>query len=153
MPTPHWIATSVPVLLATLVLAACGGGEESDAPARDRNAEAERAERAERAEAEAPEPGSPEAGRARTGGGAYSLSPAVAACMEQAGFAQDAPPTGGLVAWRHGATGGRAVVASGEDVTTGIAAEIGTTHEARVEGTTVVAAPEAQAKAALDCLA
>lgn len=82
----------------------------------------------------------------------FSLTPAITRCMEQAGFTQDAPPTGGLAAWRH-PSGGRVVVGSDSGVSVGIASEIGTAQRpADVDGAVVIAASEAETAAARACL-
>lgn len=133
------------VLFALLLLAGCGGGD----GARDDAA----GQRDEQELEEAPPIEEPD-GAGRAGGASFSLTPAIRTCMEQAGFTQDAPPTAALAAWRH-PSGGRVVVASSEQdsVTGGIADELGGGgFEADVDGTLVVAAPDAPAEAARQCL-
>lgn len=100
-------------------------------------------------DAEAPASG----GDTGSAASSFALTPKITACMKRAGYTQDAPPTGGLAAWRH-PTGARVVVASGPDVTLGIASEIGTEQQpANVEGNLVIAAVPALTDAAEVCLA
>jgi len=90
---------------------------------------------------------------------ASTTEPAIAVldvddCMAEAGFEEDAPPTGAIRAWRH-PDGARAVSAAEEteSVTTGIGDEIaGGQYEPVVDGSVVVAGPDATTRAALDCL-
>lgn len=138
------------LLVLVLLVAGCGGSDE-DPSAGDGDS---REVVSEPADAE-PAPTEPdEAASTDTGAapGEFELTPALEQCMTDAGFTQDAPPTGGLAAWRH-PSGGRVVVGSGTDVTLGIASEIGTAERpANVEGSIVIAANEAEAAAADACL-
>lgn len=136
-------------LISLLLFAGCGG-EGDDAGGGDRDDARDASTQSEEPQGDPDEPATAET---RTGGSsAFALTPQLSRCMEAAGFDQDAPPTGGLAAWRH-ASGGRVVVGSGPDVTVGIASEIGTAERpANVEGSTVIAASEAEADAAKACL-
>jgi hypothetical protein len=138
----HHRSLLIAVVLAPFLLAGCGGGASGS--------DASQASTRSTSTAKA---GTPEATRAKVSVGAFADTPELEDCMTKAGFAKDAPPTGGLAAWR-GPNGARAVVGSGSDVTVGIASEIGTAeHPADVEGTVVIAGPDAPAKAAASCLA
>jgi hypothetical protein len=100
-----------------------------------------------------PADGASSTNRATVSAGSFADTPELERCLTTAGFAKDAPPTGGLAAWR-GPDGARAVVGSGTDVTAGIASEIGAADRpAHVKGTVVIAGPAAPAKAAASCLA
>lgn len=151
MTMPRTLLPFLAVAMLALIVGACGSDESSSTSSsgssKPANATTDDA-------APAPAPGTPEAAEAKLeGSGAFALTPEIATCMKQAGFTQDAPPTGGLVAWR-GPDGSRAVVASSGDVTLGIASEIGTeAAPANVDGTVVVAGPAAQVSAAQKCLA
>lgn len=138
--------TLLMLLAALLVLAGCGGGDDAS-PDEPRDASSPRGADT--------EPDSPEdrAAAKTAGTGTFALTPELQGCMEAAGYTQDAPPTGGLVAWRH-ESGGRVVVASSdaESVTGGIADEIGTEFLAVVSQQVVIAAPAEHAQAAEDCL-
>ena len=148
------------LLLPVLLLAGCGdGGREGGGDARDSREESSRTSDDEDGGSgdepleEAPPVEAPTNPGDRTGVATFSLTPAIRRCMEQAGFTQDAPPTAALAAWRH-PSGGRIVVASTDEasVTGGIADEIGRGFRAEVDGSVVVAAPEAPAEAARQCL-
>jgi hypothetical protein len=139
--------TLVPVLL---VLAAGCGGSDGDSASSDAS---DTSKSAKQAPVEQSVAGTPDTTGSTTTGSNPAASPELQACMSAAGFAPDAPPTGGLVAWRH-PKGARAVVGSSTDVTVGIASEIGTPeHPAQVDGTIVVAGPPDLAGAASQCLA
>ena len=115
-PRRHHLALAV--LLSCVAVAGCGSGDGSegggDGSGRSADTAAERV----------PESGSPEAPEGRSSSTAFADSPEIAACMEAAGFAADAPPTGALQAWRHEDGAARAAVASSPDVTDGIEAEL-----------------------------
>jgi hypothetical protein len=141
-------------IVPLLLFAGCGGGDDDggggdDADARPGPGPPDPAAGAEEDAATATTP--PDGGRTSSASG-FALTEDISTCMEEAGFTQDAPPTGGLAAWRH-ASGGRVVVGSGPDVTVGIASEIGTAERpANVEGSIVIAANEADSDAARACL-
>jgi hypothetical protein len=139
-------------LVPLLLLAGCGGNDDDsgtdDTAARSSDSAQETG--SDGADDEQPAADSSEAHAASSA--SFALTPELTKCMEAAGFTQDAPPTGGLAAWRH-PSGGRVVVGSGSDVTLGIADEIGTSDRpANVEGNVVIAANEADAEAASACL-
>ena len=138
-------------LVPMLLLAGCGGGDDDGGDGSDKDDSRDATSQSVEAQGDPDEPASAET---RTGGAsAFALTPELTSCMEAAGFEQDAPPTGGLAAWRH-ASGGRVVVGSGPDVTVGIASEIGTAERpANVEGAIVIAANDAETDAAQACLA
>ena len=137
------------VIMLALLIGACGNEESSS----DESGSAPKTKSGE-SKTTVPEPGSVDAAEEKLGAAAsFALTPAITACMTKAGFTQDAPPTGALVAWRH-PSGARVVVASSGDVTLGIASEIGTqAAPANVDGTTVVSGAPEQSAAATKCLA
>lgn len=99
-----------------------------------------------------PEAGSPAASEEKSGISSFADTPELEECMTAAGFAEDAPSTGAIKAWRH-PSGARVAIGSDEAVTTGIAAEIGTPDApADVNGTAVLAGPQEQRDAAATCL-
>ena len=150
MKLPRTLLPFLAVAMLALFVGACGSdGSSSD------STDGSKQDASASSDAEtAPDPATPEGAAAKLeGSGSFALTPEIESCMTKAGFTQDAPPTGGLVAWR-GPSGSRAVVASSGDVTLGIASEIGTeAAPANVDGTIVVAGAEAQVAAAQKCLA
>lgn len=144
MSARHAMIATALLLLIAAISAGCGG---DDGGPSDRSDEQRSAERTETAESKSAE----DAARS-TSVASFAETPELRACMDAAGFAEDAPPTGGIKAWRH--TGGaRAVVGSGPDVTKGIAAEIGTQQApAAIDGDLVLAGPAPQRAAAAACL-
>lgn len=139
------VLTAVLMVVLALVAPGCGSDEgdsagpsKSDAP-RD-------------AKPAPPAAGSPEAQAEKSGISSFADTPELEACMTDAGFAEDAPSTGALKAWRH-PSGARVAVGSNADVTTGIAAELGTAEApADVDGTIVLSGPQEQRDAAAACL-
>jgi hypothetical protein len=145
------------VLLLAVFVVSCGDDDaktaSSDEPASPTTESSSAASGGDDAEP-APDPAAVEAARDKLAGStAFAMTPELTACMTEAGFVQDAPPTGALAAWRH-PDGARAVVAADGDTTLGIASEIGTAEfPAEVQGTTVVAGPAALVAAGSACLA
>lgn len=134
------------LLAACICLAGCGSDESGDEAADTRRPDTS-AERS-------PEPGSPEAVEEKSSIGAFAETPEITACMEGAGFASDAPPTGALRAWRHADGAARAAIASDPGVSGGIEAELAGAGQPTqtVDGTVVLAGPEDVRSAAEDCL-
>jgi len=109
------------VLLAVLalVITACGGDGDGTAAHSSDSRDAATTTSA------TTSPSGPGDAAARTSGGAFALSPRLATCIAAAKYSQDAPPTGGLVAWR-GPDGRRAVIVAEPSQVIGVSAEIAT---------------------------
>lgn len=146
--TRHALVVASVLLAAALVASGCGSdsGSDSTSSGSDSSSSATTT-------TGAPDPGSQEAAEDRLKGSAsFASTPQLAACMERAGFTTDAPPHGGLVAWKT-AGGARAVVATDSDAALQVAGMIGTAEQpAQVDGRVVVAGPQKVAKAAANCL-
>ena len=135
------------VVLLALFVVSCGDDDSTstDDGARDASKDA--------ASETTPDPGTPEAAAERSASGSFTLTPAIADCIGEAGFATDPkPPTGAAIAWLH-PDGARLVVAASADGTFAIAGEIGTAAApANVSETTVSTGDTKLIAAAEACL-